>query len=162
MNRKEQSLQTAICSYMKLQYPKVIFKVDAGADANKTSHIAMEVYKKQQYKRGYPDFQIIKPSAHYNGLFLELKGCYDDLFNKNETMQRGDKDHHVEQYDFIKELREAGYAAFFCWSMDDAIRIISNYLEGHLIPIEIYKFNSLTIAERKEIEANKFFEGRGL
>jgi hypothetical protein len=159
MNRKEQELQNAICKYMRLQYPNVIFKVDGGADANKVSYVARQVYSKQQYKRGYPDFQIIKPSKHYNGLFLELKSCYSELFNKNGTMRRGSNDHHVEQYDFIKELRDNGYYADFAWDLDNSLNKIIQYLDNGLLFINEYHFNSLTIAERKELEADKFFNG---
>ena len=161
-NRKEQELQNAICKYMRLQYPKVIFKVDGGADANKTSFAARQVYSKQQYKRGYPDFQIIKPSKHYNGLFLELKSCYEELFNKNGTMKRGSDDHHVEQYNFIKELRESGYYADFVWGIDEAMNSIDAYIKDGLVIMQTYTFNSPTISERKAIEADSFFTNRGL
>jgi len=162
MSYKEQSMATAIVKYMKLQHPKVIFKIDAGADANKSSFAAKAVYSKQQYKRGFPDFQIIKPSKHYAGLFLELKADYDCLFNKNGTMKRGSNDHHVEQYEFIKELRENGYAADFCWTIDSALLWIDAYLADVKFTTNDYKFNSQTIADKKEQQANDFFGSRGL
>jgi len=162
MNRKEQELQNAIVKYMRLQYPKVIFKVDGGADANKGSYVARQVYSKQQYKRGYPDFQIIKPSKYYNGLFLELKGAYDDLFNKNGTMKLGANDHHVEQYDFIKELRGNGYYADFCWNFEMAKNRIDVYIIGDELIQKDYQFNSPTLAERNATSADEFFSSMGL
>ena len=161
MNRKEQELQNAIVKYMRLQYPKVIFKVDGGADANKSSFVARQVYSKQQYKRGYPDFQIIKPSEYYFGLFLELKGCEEDLFNKNGTMKRGSNDHHVEQHNFIQELRANGYWADFCWNIEDAIKIIENYFLDNTFPDTNYQFNSLSYAEKQNAIADEFFNRVG-
>ena len=160
-NRKEQSHQTGITTFMKIQYPKVIFKVDAGADANKASFVARQVYAKQNYKRGHPDFQIIK-RVNYNGFFLELKGCYDDLFNKNGTLKRGSDDHIVEQYNYIKELRAEGYYADFSWDLDYSIMLINWYLKSEEMEMRDYSFNSLTISERKAIEADEFFTNRGL
>ena len=159
---KEQSLASAIVKYMKLQHPKVIFKIDGGADANKASFSAKAVYSKQQYKRGFPDFQIVKTSKHYGGLFLELKADYDCLFNKNGTMKRGSSDHHVEQYEFIKELRLNGYAADFCWSIDSALLWIDAYLSDVKLTTNDYTFNSPTISQIAELKANDFFGGRGL
>ena len=157
MTYKEQSLCTSIVQYMKLQHPKVIFKIDGGADANKASHVARAIYSKQQYKRGFPDFQIIKPNKYYSGLFLELKSDYNALFNKNGTMKRGSEDHHVEQYAFIKELRDNGYAADFCWSLDSALLWIDAYLGNVKLTENNYQYNSPTLSELKEDEANNFF-----
>jgi len=156
-NYKEQSLCTAIVQYMKMQHPKVIFKVDGGADANKASHVARGIYSKQQYKRGFPDFQIVKPNKYYYGLFLELKSGYNALFNKNGTMKRGGEDHHVEQYEFIKELRANGYFADFCYNFDTAKAVIDFYILDYTLTQKDYTFNSPTLSELKEEDANNFF-----
>ena len=157
MNRNEQSLQTQICSWMKLQHPKVIFKVDHGASQHKSSFIERQIYSKQSYKPGFPDFQIIKAVGNYNGLFLELKSDYNALFNKNGTLKRGSEDHLVNQYDFIKELRSEGYWADFCYDRLAAVLIIDSYLKGTPKEMNEYTYNSLTIAEKKEIEMDEFF-----
>jgi|GEM_PF-2521093 hypothetical protein len=162
MNRQEQSLQTAICTYLKMQYPLIPFKVDHGASQNKVSYIERKIYAKQSFRRGFPDFQMIKPSKYYFGLFFELKGCKEDLFNKNGTAKRGTGDHIAEQYEFCQLLNQNGYYACFVWDIDNAIDLIKRYINNEELETQVLTFNSLTRLQKADIEADRFFGERGL
>lgn len=72
-----------------------------------------------------PDLLIFEPKNGYHGLFLELKT--KSPFKKNgEILQN---EHLIGQYETIQKLNEKGYRAEFVWSLDDAIKIIDEYLK---------------------------------
>lgn len=155
MNRLEQTLQTQLCSWMKKTHPDVIFKVDSGASQHKTSFVERNIYEKQQWKSGYPDFQIIQPSKVYSGLFLELKA--ESIINKNGTWKRGSNDHYVNQHLFHLELIKRGYFACFCWSLAEAKTIIGYYLYDLSIPKDNPIWNGETALEKNNKLADDFF-----
>jgi hypothetical protein len=121
----EQDLQTALCKYMKLQYPNVIFHVDAGSAKNRTGFM-QGIHKAQQFKAGIPDFFILKPNKAFYGLFIELKADRSKIWNKNGTRLKSD--HLDEQEEFHRLLNEQGYFATFACGFEEAKIIIDKYL----------------------------------
>lgn len=156
MIRKEESLQTAIVKYLRLQYPGVIFHVDHGS-AKRRSYAEQAMMKRQQYKAGYPDFQILKPVGNWHGLLMELKKDYQTLFYKNGTLKPGSDDHFYIQQDFMTELVNAGYCAQFVWSFDVAKALIDQYLSGSLKSPYLPIRSKESYLQKADREADIFF-----
>lgn len=70
--------------------------------------------KEEGLKRGVPDAFLAVPAGRYSGLFLELKVG-------NNTLSK-------DQTDWIVKLRKRGYACGVCWSLDECIKTIQQYL----------------------------------
>lgn len=72
-------------------------------------------FKRLGVKAGYPDFTLLLPSSRYHGLAIELK-------------RKGKIKISPEQTFWINYLNSVGYSAHFAKGADEAIQIISNYL----------------------------------
>lgn len=125
MKHKEYQLQKAISKYLKYSYPMVFFLSDTVANLKltKTQQGRNKEIQCQNFR--CPDLLIFEPKNGYHGLFLELKT--KSPFKKNgEILQN---EHLIGQYETIQKLNEKGYRAEFVWSLDDAIKIIDEYLK---------------------------------
>lgn len=120
----EESIQIAICNYIKYQYPKVLFNTDLSG-IKLTIGQATKV-KKMRSGRAWPDIFIAEPSISQYGLFIELKNDGQKLFKKDGITPIND--HVKEQMEMLKLLRNKGYEAEFAIGFDDAKRIIDHYL----------------------------------
>lgn len=138
----EEQLQKQIIDYIKLQYPKAMFK----ADLNGIKLTAGQAAKlaKQKSDRGFPDIEILQTAGkklidvklvngeivrnvvvfQFAGLFLEVKK--ETPFKKNGELKSGE--HLREQNEIHKRLRKQGYCAVFVWSFDMAKNVIDDYL----------------------------------
>ena len=67
----EKQLHLQICTYLKLQYPKIIFATDGSG--LRVSIGEAKRLKKLRSSNGIPDIIIFRPSKSHNGLFLEVK-----------------------------------------------------------------------------------------
>jgi hypothetical protein len=70
--------------------------------------------KREGVKAGVPDVMLAYPSAGCAGLWIEMK------WNKNKPTK--------EQARWLKRLKLAGYAVAVCYSADEAINKIAEYL----------------------------------
>lgn len=127
--QKEENIQIAICEYLKLQYPSVIFTCDLASGMKLPIWIAAK-NKKMRSSRGLPDlfiaqgkFRTNEPS--YNGLFIELKRESSRL--KNGGIAKSE--HHDEQEAVLARLREQCFMAEFACGFDEAKKIIDDYLQ---------------------------------
>ena len=68
---KEYQLQKAIVTYIKLQYPNVLYCASAGG--LRTSMTQAVKMKASGYIKGYPDLSILEPVGKFHSLFLEVK-----------------------------------------------------------------------------------------
>ena len=123
-NDKEYQLCKAISTYLKLQYPNVLYHFDY-AGLNLSIQQASKM-KTIQGKIGYPDLFIMNPKNIYAGLFLEIKYSKNQIFDVNNVIKKSK--HISEQKDMINMLRHQGYAANFVWSFEMAKDIIDKYL----------------------------------
>jgi hypothetical protein len=139
----EFELQKQICRYLSLQHPKILFISDATSGAKLTMQQAVRngLIQKADFK--IPDLQILEPNKNWQGLFLELKkespykktgGLKKQLVTIYKTIAKkrvavGSYDHLELQEKSMELLREKGYLACFCWSFENAIEIIENYLK---------------------------------
>ena len=69
---------------------------------------------------GIPDMMLPVPTATFNGLYIELKIKGGKLSSK--------------QREWIKALRQQGYAAEVCIGAEAVIEMLHQYLEGELAP----------------------------
>lgn len=144
---KEASIHYQVAQYLKIQYPKVIFRTDFAAGIKMTMGQATK-HKSLQSGRAYPDlfiacpfFDIFSETHLHFGLFIELKKEDTVLVRpkdakkilKGETKLRkaGDwfDDHVEEQALMLDRLRKLGYKAEFACGFDSAKNIIDNYLK---------------------------------
>lgn len=148
----EEQLHSQICTYLKAQYPKILFNSDM-AGVRLTIGQAKKV-KKLRSSNAYPDIVIYEKSNIRKDLgALIQKYCYDEIFFalflevKKETPYRkngklkkqtayeiinGKKikyDHLQRQNEMHEKLRQREYIAEFVWSFDMAKKIIDNYLK---------------------------------
>ena len=125
MKHPEYELQKAISKYLKYSYPRVFFLSDTVANLKltKTQQGRNKAIQCQAFK--CPDLLILEPKKGYSGLFLELK--IETPFKKNGEIKQ--QEHLIGQFETIKRLNALGYKAMFCWSLNDAIKIIDEYLK---------------------------------
>lgn len=123
--KQEESMQKAVCTWLKFQYCDVIFRSDGGG-IRLTMGQAMKV-KAIQHSRSFPDLFICEARGGYHGLFLELKRKDESVWLRDGALTVNP--HIREQYEMIKELRKRGFCADFAVGFDDAKKKINNYLK---------------------------------
>jgi len=125
--KKEYELCKAIASYMRMQYPHVLYHFDlAGLNLSRAQAGMM---KGIQGVRGFPDLQILEARGGYHGLFLEVKHADVKVFKEDGSMY-ADK-HREEQAETHTKLNLKGYLSRFAVGFDDAKEKIDNYLNNN-------------------------------
>jgi hypothetical protein len=131
-NDKEYQLSKAIATYLKYQYPGVLYHFDyAGLGLSKAQSGKMKAI---QGDRGYPDLFIIKvsyknPDTHsgiYHGLFIELKADGEKIYKMDGKTPVSE--HITEQIKMIERLNKEGYYASFAIGLDNTKKLIDWYL----------------------------------
>lgn len=72
--------------------------------------------QRQGVTMGVPDLFLAYPSAGYHGLFIELKSASGQL--------------RYAQKEWLERLNNKGYLAVVAYSLDEAINITKNYIDG--------------------------------
>jgi hypothetical protein len=122
----EESLQMAVCKYIDLQYPNIIYTSDlSGIKLTIGSAIKARNMRCKNFK--IPDLLILEPSGIYHGLIIELKKDRDALYCKSGNTR--DNKHVNAQLSSIKALYSKGYLATFACGFDEAKNIIDNYFK---------------------------------
>ena len=129
IKRKKQpefELQKAICQYLSLQYPNILFLSDTIASLRLTPQ--QQVRNSAIQKKGFhcPDLIILQPNKYFFGLFIELKT--ETPFKLNGEIKASQNDHLKNQYNTIEKLNLMEYYAGFAWSFEQAKKIIDEYL----------------------------------
>jgi hypothetical protein len=127
MKHNEYHLQKAVCQYLNIQYPEVLYLSDT--IANLKLSIPHQVRNKAIQKKGFhcPDLLILEPNKHYKGLFIELKTSTP--YKLNGEIKASSKDHLLNQQNTIIKLNEKGYKSFFAWEFETIIKQIDEYLK---------------------------------
>lgn len=126
MKHQEYVLQKAVCRYLEIQYPKVLFLSDTIGNVKLNEIQASRNKQIQKTDFKCPDLLILEPNKKYKGLFIELK---------KETPYKKDgitllKNKHIEsQYRSICDLINKGYYACFKWDFEDIKKLIDNYMK---------------------------------
>ena len=121
---REAKLQRAVCEWIGMQYPNVYFTSDASSLGAGWSTIKNIQATKSRH--AHLDLIILNKSfqGEYSFLLLEFKK--ESPYLQDGTLS---KEKHVqEQFKTIKLLRSKGGKCEFVWSLDMAIKIITDYL----------------------------------
>lgn len=137
----EYDLQKEVCSYLRLQYPDVLFLSDTIANLRLLEPQKRRNKAIQNHNFACPDLIILETTQKYKGLFIELK--VDSPFLKDgKTLKKkkvtikkgsiiiGSYDHNERQQKSIDKLNLMGYYACFSWGFDMTKKIIDDYLDG--------------------------------
>lgn len=125
----EASIHKRVCSYLRSEYPQVIFRTDGGGlKLSKTQAIA---YASMQSHNGWPDLQILAARRGYKGLFIELKkdGTAIYLSTGKDKGKLVNSKHIQNQAATLRTLNKNGYIAMFAVGHDKAIAILEWYFE---------------------------------
>jgi hypothetical protein len=121
----EYELQKAVCQYLELQYPDVLF-VSTGIPFNLRPEQGARIKAINKSNFKCPDLIILEGRRGWKGLAIELKA--KTIFKKDGSLL---KNEHVEaQEKSIFGLVDKGYFAQFAVGFDEAKRIIDWYLKG--------------------------------
>lgn len=127
----EAELQKQVATYIRMQYPDVVFHSDFGSGVKLNYKQAVMQKIQNGGRRAWPDMFIAEPQPHgrnwYHGLFIELKKEGTRLKKKNGEWA---SEHIAEQYDVLDRLRFRGYKAEFAVGWDEAVSLIDDYLGG--------------------------------
>jgi hypothetical protein len=134
ITKHEENIQRRVCTYIRRNYPNVIFRSDYASGLHLTVNQA-KIHASMQSGRSWPDLFIYEPMQHedkfYCGLALELKR--DGVTIKLKTGERKGKltsDPHIrEQAIMLRSLLSKGYYANFAVGYDEAISIINWYFK---------------------------------
>lgn len=124
MKHEEFKLQQAVCRWLNVQHPKVIYLSDTIANMKLTPQAQLR--NKSIQKTGFhcPDLIILEPRGGYHGLFIELKikSPYkkDGALLKNEHLENQEKS--------MFDLADRGYYCVFAWEFEQITQIINDYL----------------------------------
>ena len=120
----EASLHEAVCDYIRLQYPGVLFNSDMSG-VKLTMGQAIKA-KKLRSSKGFPDLVIYEPRGEFHGLFLELKRDGEGIFKKDGKTFK--TPHLKDQSNIHKKLYKRGYCTYFAVGFDNAKNFIDSYL----------------------------------
>lgn len=123
-NPTEENLHDLIAYYIRVKYPDVIFRTDAGG-LKLSIGTALKFNKKQSRDRIYPDLFIVEPRGEFSGLFIELKRETENLYNKNGELKN---EHYKEQKKMLDLLYAKGYYTTFGVGFMASVDIINAYL----------------------------------
>ena len=123
----ESQLHEAVCNYIRLQYPNVLFNSDMSG-IKLTMGQAIKA-KKLRSNSGFPDLIIYKSRLScFNtaGLCVELKKDGTKIYKKNGDYAT---DHIKKQNEILLRLQKCSFEVHFAIGFSDAKRIIDNYLK---------------------------------
>ncbi len=121
----EYKTHKAICDYIKMQYPDVIFTSDASGIRLTIGNAKKMLALKAKCK--IPDLLILEPKGGFHGLILEIKKEGAKVFKKDGTLY---SNKHLEAQDkTLFNLIVKGYMADFAIGFDHAKEVIDNYMK---------------------------------
>jgi len=129
-NKKwEESVHRAFVSYIRAQYPQLLFRTDGGGLTLTKSQAG--VYKSLNATSGWPDIFIPKCSRGYSGLFVEIKRDNVPIYvTRGPRKGRLVADKHIQsQAGVLRQLNALGYFARFGVGFDQCKRILDWYME---------------------------------
>jgi hypothetical protein len=125
--KTEEIVETRVAAFLKSKHPDLIWRFDFAAGTKLTPSQAKRA-KKINGPRGYPDLFIAEPRNKKCGYFIELKGGYSDVFNRDGSIKASE--HLMRQLLYQKRLQAKGYAADWGLGAEDTISKIKKYLGG--------------------------------
>lgn len=114
MSKPEQQMQNKVANYLRLRYPSLLWTISpAGLVRGASMAVLM---KRMGYRNGTPDIIIFEPKGIWHGLFIELKAIKGTISD--------------EQREFLATASGLKYATAVCWSYEEAIQTVDNYMGG--------------------------------
>ena len=117
MKAAEDKLQTAIVSYLKMEY-NVLYCASLGGQYQKYKSQRLKA-KRTGYLKGVSDLLIFEPNETHNGLFIELKKDKKSYPSKEQKL-------------FIQNALNRGYYAICCKGFDHCREIIDKYFNNEI------------------------------
>lgn len=127
MRLTEAQEYSQVCKWLKEEYPAVMFNTDMSG-MRLSMGMAMHA-KRVRSHNGMPDLFIIESRKNFSGLFIELKRTGEKLFMKDGTTPVSD--HVAEQFIVRHELMKRGYKCEFAIGLENAKKIIQEYLTNN-------------------------------
>lgn len=124
-NKEEYEVCKALATYLRLQYPKLLYHYDLAGLSLSQAQAGM--MKAIQGGRGWPDLNIVEAKGVYAGFFLEIKKNGTKLYKKDGMTPT--TPHIEEQMEVLDKLRKKRYYAEFGIGLDDCMEQINNYLK---------------------------------
>ena len=122
----EALLQLQVSTYLKVQYPDVLFMTDFAAGLKLTIGQAVK-RKKLNSCSGFPDLFIFAKKRGYIGMAIELKA--EGIKLKKKDNNTWINKHVQRQASVLRRLREEGWYSLFCIGLDQTINEIDSYLK---------------------------------
>jgi hypothetical protein len=123
----EYQLYKQVSTYLKYQYPKVLYRFDMAGLNLSIAQAGMN--KAIQNGKGYPDLIILEKRGNYGALFIELKPEGTKLYKLNGEPIN---DHIKDQADYLFGLSRRGYDVAWGVGFENTKKIIDNYLNKNL------------------------------
>lgn len=136
---REDRTQKQVSSFMRRKYPNVVFTSEqSGLFTGDGYGLAMNL-KSTRSNHTHLDMFVSEPRGGYFGMYLELKKEGEHIYKLDggfikqteKKIVMGVKievDHLEEQRNSIDLLRSKGYLCFFAIGLDNAMRIIDDYM----------------------------------
>ena len=126
MKQSENSVHLQVVTWLKIQYPTLMFRTDMGGiRLNIGQSMRMKTLQKGS---GWPDLFIAHPIHGKCGLFIEIKATIKDLYKADGRTFKNE--HSEQQAKILKHLTGLGYYADFACGFDGCVALITNYLNG--------------------------------
>jgi hypothetical protein len=122
---REKDLHKAVCQYLRMQYPNVLFNSDMSG-LRLTIGQATQA-KNMRSNQGFPDIIVYESNHAYNALFIELKREGERILTKDG---RPATPHIAEQLEVIAMLNQRGYYASIAVGFTAAKNLIDSYLSA--------------------------------
>lgn len=124
MRKEEERLQSQLATYIKLQYPDVVFTSESSGLRVPTG-LAVQM-KRQRSNHKLPDMIILQSNEKYKGLMIELKKNRSVIYKKDGTFRKSE--HISGQRETLRLLKLQGYMAVFACGFEDAKNVVDYYL----------------------------------
>ena len=139
--RSEDTEQIAVvywAMYNAAQYPELkwLHHIPNGGSRNKAEAVKL---KQMGVKAGIPDLSLPVPKGIYNGLYIEMK--YD-----KGTIEKSQKE-------MLKALADAGHYCVVCYGAEEAIKILTEYI--NLKPIDTGKGEDTMLCQNLTVHKNR-------
>lgn len=115
MRHLEDNLQKSIVRWFDLQYPKLKLRLHHSPNGGKRNAIEAAKFKQMGVRAGFPDLLLLVPNRFYPFLGVEIK------------TKTGRQSEHQKEYQ--REFESIGAKYVICRSLDDFIKVITNYLK---------------------------------
>lgn len=113
VKKSEHEIQVSCVNYFRMKYPKfLIWAIPNGGDRNV---VVGKKLKDEGALSGVPDLHVPVAMKGFHGLYIEMKA------GKNKPTDK--------QLNIMDKLRSEGYKCEVCYTLDEFIKVVDNYLK---------------------------------